>query len=559
MTILTLNRKELEEKIGKINEKIEDRIVMMGTTIEELTAESLSVDITPNRSDLLSMQGFTRSLLQFLEKKSIWECKVHEPEKNYEVKIDKSVKKVRPYTVCMIVKKLKMSDEKIKELIDIQEKLHLTLGRKRKKLAIGVYPLEKIKLPIRFIGKKPEEIKFQPLEFPRELNGRQILSQHPAGREYGQLLDGCELFPVFIDANDKILSMPPIINSHETGKISLNTEEVFVECSGHNLEYLKKVINILAACFVDMGGEIYAMKIQDSIISSFVSPNMQKEKMKFKIEDINKTLGLSLTEKEVKKYLEKMGIGYESVKGDNFALIPPYRVDILHWIDLAEDVGIGYGYENFVPEIPKIATIGEESKEAKRKRVLQEILSGLGLLECSSFHLAVKEDIKNMHYEFRDFVEVQDSKTEYNVLRIDLLSNLLKILSENSDSSYPQNIFEIGRVFAQNKTNETGIEEKEHLALCLADEKANFTKIKQVLDYLMRMLGKEYKLEPMENNNNFIIGRVGKILIKSKDEKGKETEKEIGVIGELAPRVMKNWRIKMPVSAFELNVSQLFE
>lgn len=555
MTVLTLNRKELEEKIGKIDAKIEERIIMMGTPVEELNSESLSVDVTPNRPDLLSMQGFTRSLLQFLEKKPVWDCKVHEPEKNYEVKIDRSVKKVRPYTACMIVKKLKMTDEKIKELIDIQEKLHLTLGRKRKKLAIGIYPLEKIKLPIRFMAKKPEEIKFQPLEFPRELNGRQILSQHPAGREYGHLLDGCEMFPIFVDANDRILSMPPIINSHETGKIAMNTEEVFVECSGFNPEYLKKVINILAAVFIDMGGEVYAMKIYDSLLSSFTNPNMAKEKMKFKLDDINRTLGLCLSEKEIKKYLEKMGIGYEN----GSALIPPYRTDILHWIDLAEDVGIAYGYENFVPEIPKISTVGEENKEAKRKRILQEILSGLGLLECSSFHLAIKDEIKNMHYEQKNFIEIQDSKTEYNVLRVDLLSNLLKILSENSDSSYPQNIFEIGRVFSSNNEKETGIEEKEHLALCLADEHANFTKIKQVLDYLIRMLGREYRLEAVENNSNFIIGRVGRILVKSKDEKGKETEKEIGVIGELAPRVMKNWRIKMPVSAFELNVSGLFE
>mgnify|MGYP001252624860 CR=1 FL=1 len=546
MTVLTLNRKELEEKIGKINEKVEERITMMGTPIEELTAESLSVDVTPNRPDLLSIQGFTRSFLQFIGKEGVKKYKTKEAEKDFEVKIDKSVKKVRPYTACMIVKNLKLSDSKIKELIDIQEKLHLTLGRKRKKLAIGIYPLEKIKLPIRYLAKKPDDIKFQPLEFPRELTGRQILSQHPAGREYAHLIEKSELFPIFVDANNKVLSMPPIINSHETGKISLNTKEVFVECSGFNLEYLKKTINILAACFSDMKEDIFQMKIDDPD-GKFISPNLEPEKTEFKIEDINKTLGLSLSEKEIRNSLEKMGIELTKEKDKYIALSPAYRTDILHWVDLAEDVAIAYGYENFVPEIPKIATIGEESKEAKRKKLLQNIISGLGFLEVSSFHLANKEDVKKMHFDFKEFIDVEESKTDYNVLRIDLLSNILKILYENSDSGYPQSIYEIGRVFAKNKEKDTGVEEKERLALAIANEKVNFTQIKQVLDYLFKMLGKEYKLEPVESSN-FIIGRAAKILV---------GEKEVGIMGEVAPRVLKNWKIKMPTVALEMNLEFL--
>jgi phenylalanyl-tRNA synthetase beta chain len=546
MTNLTLNRKEVEEKIGKINEKIEDRIVMMGTTIEEMNNDSLSVDVTPNRPDLLSLQGFTRSFLQFIGKEGVKKYKTKEAEKDFEVKIDKSVKKVRPYTVCMIVKNLKLSDEKIKELIDIQEKLHLTVGRKRKKLAIGIYPLEKIKLPIKYLAKKPEEIKFQPLEFPRELTGRQILSQHPAGREYAHLIEKSELFPIFMDANNKVLSMPPIINSQETGKISLETKEVFVECSGFNLEYLKKTLNILACCFADMNGDIYQIKIDDPD-GKFHSPNLEQEKMEFKIEEINKTLGLTLTEKEIRNYLEKRGIEMIKEKEKFISLIPPYRTDILHWIDLTEEVAIAHGYENFVPEIPKIATIGEESKEAKRKRLLQNIISGLGFLEVSSFHLANKEDIKKMHFDFKGFIEVEESKTDYNVLRMDLLSNILKILYENSDSGYPQSIYEIGRVFAKNKEKETGIEEKERLAVAIANEKLNFTQIKQVLDYLFKMLGKEYKLEPVESSN-FIIGRAAKILV---------NEKEVGILGEIAPRVLKNWKIRMPTVALEMGLDWL--
>jgi phenylalanyl-tRNA synthetase beta chain len=367
MTILTVNRKEFEKKVGKVTPELEAKITQMGTPIEEVTDAEVSVEVFPNRPDLLSLQNFARAVNHFNYKGGNVKFKISPPEKDYEVTIDKSVKAVRPYTVCAIVKGIKFDDEKIKEVIDIQEKLHNSLGRKRKKLAIGIYPLEKIKLPIRFLAKKPEEIKFIPLEYPKEINGRQILRMHPAGREYADLLKDAEVYPIFMDAEDKILSMPPIINSDDTGRITENTKDIFIECSGHNLHYLKKCINIIVSALYEMGGKVYAMNIIDSKEKDFVSPNMEAEEMKFNISDIEKNLGIALKEKDVKFYLEKMGIGYENRKGQSVALIPAYRTDMLHWIDLAEEVAIAYGYENFEAVIPQISTIAEESKESKRK------------------------------------------------------------------------------------------------------------------------------------------------------------------------------------------------
>jgi phenylalanyl-tRNA synthetase beta chain len=300
MAVIKLNRKELEKSIGKIDDKMENKISMFGTPVENLTDDEISIEIFPNRPDLLSMQGIARAILSFLEKKpGLKEYKVEKPEKDYKVIIDKSVKKVRPFTCCAIVKNIKFSDEKIKDIIDIQEKLHMTYGRDRKKMAIGIYPLEAIKLPIKFLAKKPEEIKFQPLDFPRELNGRQILSQHPKGRDYAHLLKDMESFPIFEDAAGEILSMPPIINSDKTGKISEKTKEIFIEVSGFNLEFQKKALNIIVTALADMGGKIYGMELQDA--SKYISPNLDSEKMQFSIDFINKTLGLNLNEKEIKK------------------------------------------------------------------------------------------------------------------------------------------------------------------------------------------------------------------------------------------------------------------
>jgi phenylalanyl-tRNA synthetase beta chain len=545
MTVLTLNRKELEKNIGKITKEVEEKISMFGTPVDSISESEISIEIFPNRPDLLSMSGFVRAFLAFTNKKpGLKKYEVHSPEKDYKVIIDKSVKKVRPFTACAIVKNLKLNDEKIKELIDIQEKLHASYGRDRKKLAIGIYPLESIKLPIKFSARKPEEIKFIPLEFPREINGRQILSQHPTGRAYAHLLKDAEVFPIFEDANREILSMPPIINSDKTGKITENTKEVFIECSGFNQEYLKKTLNMIVTALADLGGEIYAMELIDS--KKELSPNLEPEKMQFSLDFVNKTLGLKLDEKQIKNLLEKMGIGYE--KGA--ALIPAYRTDILHEIDLAEEIAISYGYENFIPEIPQISTIGQEDNLAILKRKISEILIGLGLLETSSYHLSTKEkQFKNIGIkEFKeDMIELENSKTENNILRTSLLANSINILSKNPDSSYPQKIFELGRIFLEDDDTETTIAEKENLCISLCYEKGNFTELKQIWDYLARMLDINYNIKEC-SNPSFIEGRCGEITINNKSA---------GFLGEIHPVVLRNNKIKMPVASLEINIENL--
>jgi len=549
MTILTLNRAELEKKIGAITPELEDEITMMGTPIEEVTDEILSVEIFPNRPDLLSLQNFARAVNQFREKSKIAQFKINKPEKDYTVTIEKEVKNIRPYTVCAIAKGLKLTDERLENVIDLQEKLHGSLGRKRKKVAIGIYPLDKIALPIRYTAKSPEEIKFIPLEEKKQMGAKQILKNHPTGNEYRDLLKGFEKYPLFIDANDEILSMPPIINSEKTGRVTNKTKEIFIECSGSNLHYVQKCLAIIIATLEGMNAKVYAMNILDKSEKNVQTPQMQPEVLSFKIEDIEKTLGIKLSEKQVKSYLGRMGIGFEKNKSGSIALIPAYRADILHWIDLAEDCAIAYGYENFEPELPNISTIAHEQPFEKNKQKIAEILTGLGLLETSSFHLTTKKDIKKMHYDFTDFLEVLDSKTKHEVLRIDLLTNALQILSENSDAAYPQKIFEMGTVFRKDEYNDgdVPIKETENLSIALVDEKVTFTDLKQILDYLFKMLNVTYDLEVMDNHN-YIPGRVAAIIVNNK---------RIGFIGEIAPRVIKNYKIKMPVAAMEIDVGFL--
>lgn len=543
MANIKISRKLFEKEIGKLDEKIQERIAMFGTPLESFDDNEIELEIFPNRPDMLSYQGFKRAFLGFLNKKTgMKKYKINSPKKDYKIIVDSSVKNIRPYTACAIVKGLKFDDEKIKEIIDIQEKLHTTIGRKRKKAAIGLYPLEKIKLPITYKALEPDKIRFLPLEAHREMSGLQILQQHTKGREYAHLLAGKTKFPIFIDANNEILSMPPIINSHLTGKITEKTKDVFLEVSGFNLEIQKKVLNILITTLADMGGEIYQMELKGL---KEITPNFIPEKMKISLENTNKVLGLNLNEKQLKQFLERMGYDYSKSKVE----IPSWRTDILHEVDLIEDVAIAYGYENFKPEIPAISTIGEEKQEEIFKRKISEILAGTEFVEVSNYHLTNKNDqFSKMgipEKQEKDFIEIEESKTDYNILRKNLAHYLLKNLSENKDSEYPQKIFEIGKTFEF----KTKINEKENLAIAITP--GNFTELRQVLEYLFRMLGTKLEIKEAENSPNYFISeRCAEIWV---------NEKSIGYVGEIHPKILKNWKIKMPVALCEIELEKIFE
>lgn len=530
MAKVTFSRKEFEKHI-KLTKEIEEQISLFGTHFEEANDESIILEIMPNRPDLYSLPMFLKAFQTFLGRKANRKYNIKKPEKDYLVKIAPSVREVRPYTACAIVKNLNFDDEKIKEIIDIQEKIHNTLGRNRKKIAIGIYPLEKITLPIKLEARKPQDIRFIPLEFDRELNALQILSQHPTGRDYGRLLEGKDKFPIFVDAKNKILSMPPIINSHETGKITQDTTSIFIECSGFDLEILKKTLNILVTILMEMNGEVYQMKVGD-----YLTPDLSPIKTKISLEDCNKLLGLELNEVEMKKLLEKMGHNYNNGVAES----PAYRTNLMHAHDVYTDIAIAYGINNFIPEIPSISTIGEIDKNENRKKKISEILTGLDFLETSSYHLLTKEDANEK------CIEVLDSKSDYKFLRNDLLSSSFKILKENVDNEYPQKIFEIGAVFQKDDREETGIKESEKLSICSTP--SNFTELKQILEYLGNMLSTKFNLTEAKDSR-FIEGRTAKIIM---------NEKEIGILGEVHPELLKKLHLKLPLACLELDLEEIY-
>ncbi len=545
MPTITLNKKVFEELVGKKLklDKLKDRISMLGTDLERIEGNEIVVEVFPNRPDMLSEQGFARAFSSFIGVKT--GLARFDVEKSGEkVVIDKSVKGIRPYTACAIIKDIHFDNEKIIEIIQMQEKLHVTFGRHRKKAAIGIYPMEKIRFPITFKAMRPEDIRFRPLESDDVMSGKQILSKHPTGREYGHLLDGMKRYPVFVDADDEILSMPPIVNSHTTGKITENTTDVFVECSGHDLNTLQKCLNMVVTAMSDMGGKIYSLDLEypDEIITT---PDLEPEKWDLDVGYINKRLGLELSEKEIIDYLGKMGHGF----ADGKILVPAYRADIMHMVDFVEDVAIAYGYENFDAEMPDCATIARQDDYEIFKTKIADIMVSLGFIETNTYNITNADAQTSMMNCTVPLVRLKNALSEdYDTLRAWVIPSQLEVLRNNKHNEYPQNIFTIGRVFSKGRT-ETGVLEADRLAVLLCHENADFTGAKQVLDYIFSNIGIEYNVDAAEHGS-FIPGRTGRVFVNNKG---------VAYIGEIHPKVLENWDMKFPVSAIELNLTDLFD
>ncbi len=546
MTNITVDKKYLLKETGlKLDDNtLRQKISMMGTDPEEVTGEEIVIEIFPNRPDMLSGYSIVRAFKQFLGiNPGLIKYTAHKPEKDYKVIIDKSVKEVRPCTACAIIKNLELNDLKIKEIIQLQEKLHLTFGRDRKKLAIGIYPLEKIKLPITYKALAPDKIKFLPLESSREMTGTQILRQHPAGIKYADLLKDAKVYPIFIDAKEQILSMPPIINSELTGRVTEKTKELFIECSGFDQKVLEKCLHIIVTAIADMGGKIYQMQVGDK-----VTPSLKTEKINLDIRYIKQVLGTYIKAGEAKEALEKMGHNVKIKINFLEVEIPCYRADILGKIDLVEDLAIGYGYENFIPTIPYVASDSKELDINIFQRKLRKLLAGFGLLEIKNYEIINSElQTKLINNKEKPVMLLSSVSSEYNSMRTSLSGSMLGTLKFNLKNEQEAALFEIGTTFHHDKTQETNIREEEKLGIIISNKNSNFTTAKRILATLMKELDTKFELKDI-NNPLFIEGRAGEIIINNKS---------LGRIGEINPGVLVNLELKNPAAFIEIDLDKL--
>ncbi len=537
MAIVTFKKKELEKLVGmKLDDNYYKNVIpMMGAPLEELKGDEVSFEIFPNRPDMLSIEGFARAVRNFL---GVGGYKKYMATPNrISVYVDKSVKSVRPYIVSAVIKNVEITEELLLNLMQFQEKIHETFGRKRKKVAIGIHDYDMVKPPFYYKAVDPDSVKFVPLDMDREMTLREILKNHPKGIKFAKLLQG-DKYPILIDSENNVLSFPPIINGELT-RVNESTSNLFIDITGTNLDSIKKALNIIVTSMQDRGFVVESVKIVDE--KEMITPDLSEIRMNVDLDYVKKMIGVNVSQERFVQLIERMGFGY-----DGNVLIPPYRTDIMHQIDIAEDVAIAYGYENIEPELPRIFTRGSSMKEKDFENVVSSIMTGMMFQEVRTMILTSKEDqLDKMNYK-GELAEILNSKSdEFSVCRIDLIPGSLNVFSQNKHVDYPQKIFEIGKVVFLDST-ETGAGER-HM-LCASISPGNYSKISSVLAELLSSLHVNFSVIESKDNR-FIDGRVGKIICNGED---------IGIIGEIHPEILNKWKVEKPVALFEIDLDKLF-
>ncbi len=506
MAVLRYKREIIENFIKIELKKIEDILNNLGFPVEYENEEVL-IEITPNKPELYSLEGIRRLIYLYLNKKTAENYKIN--ESNYNI-VYKEVIKDRPYFLAGVVKNIKDTYYLYESIIELQEKLSEILGRKRKKIAIGIHDLNKIKFPIEY--KIIKEGSFIPLGFDKKMSIKEILKNHPKGKLYGHLI---KEYPVFVD-KEGVISLPPIINS-ERRKITEKTKDFFIEITGNNKKTIEIAMNIILTSLYERGGELYHVKINGE-----ETLNLEYKKIDVNYEEINKILGINLEKKEINKILEKMGYKINN----NNIFYPPYRSDIIDNTDIIEDVAIIYGYNNFKTKMIERQTIGYINEKDKK---IKKIFTNMKFLEVKNFFLTNKKTkLKILNPRNELFTNVRDSLFDYLILN----------LKENKDEKLPLKLFELDKIFKNNK-------EKKYLGFVIMDREININKGIAILKTLEKE-GFSFEFKKI-NNKKFIKNRCYSIY---------SNNKEIGVIGEIWPEILIKNKIMNPIVFCEFEVRE---
>lgn len=509
-----------------------------------------------NRPDLWGVEGLARALRGFLN--------LEKGSRSYEVgdtildvNVDPHLTAIRPFICCSVVKDVKLTDTIIRGLMHLQDKLDQTYGRCRQKTSIGIYDYDLISPPLSYAVTEPSAISFVPLGFEEKMTLAEILEQHPKGLEYGHIVKRHKVYPILLDSERKVLSFPPVINSNDLGKVTEETRNLLVEVTGTMHQTVLNTLNLVTLALIDRGGKAYAATVRypDSAFyaaKTVVTPGFSSKRWDLSVEYANKVLGLQLSGKQMADLLLTAGLGVESVSEESVeVMVPCYRVDVMHQVDLVEDITIAYGYNNIEPLWRVLPTTGGVRPEQQLVDVAREFMVGLGFQEVLNYTLTSVESLfEKMNQQKMRIVEVANPKVvTMACLRNWLLPGLMEFLGSNQSVEFPQKVFELGKVTLLDEKRETRTRDEEWLAAATTHPTAGFTEIKSALDSFFMNLGVDWQIKETVHPS-FIEGRVGATTVNGVS---------VGVLGEVHPSVLEAWKLENPVATFEINLQKIIE
>ncbi len=546
MPNISFSYNDFQKLLGRklpVDEFKELSLLYAKAEVESYDAKSGEVKVAlddTNLPCLWCVEGLARLFRGVLGiEKGIPELKVESG--SYRVIVDSSVSAIRPYIAAFVAEGRKLDNYLLEQLIQLQEKFCDGYGRKRQKVSIGLYSHKRIKFPVHYRAVAPDSVSFAPLEMKEKLRLSEILEAHPKGKAYGWILKEFKKYPVLVDSNSEVLSLVPIINSNFTGKLVVGDDELMFEATGTDEESVSLAANIFAQNLFERGFRITEVSV-DYGGRKVKTPCSFGEKVKLDGAMVESLTGLKLSPERIRELLEKARYG---VSGD-YAIVPDYRRDILHAVDMGEDVAIMYGFDKIESAPLESYTVGSSTAMNGFVDKVREVAVGLGFQEIFSPILSNRASIEGkMAVSGTGLVEIENIMSEtYSAVRSWLIPVMMEVLSKNKHRDFPQKIFEQGLATSSDKGK---IMDRESVAMAVSHTAADFTEIKQCADAMVKALGLSYSVEPC-GMRTFIRGRGGKIKVKGKP---------VGFIGEVSPEVLENWQLEMPVAVLEIDLTEL--
>lgn len=559
MPTISVDKDDLMQLIGRNYsiQQLEDLLSCVKGELKEYDHQTGQIRIElndTNRPDLWCPEGIARQI-RFQSEDISYHLHSIKADPEKRIIVDENLKAIRPFVGAFIAKGVPVTEQFLVQLIQTQERLCETYGKKRELIAIGIYDLSGIRFPIHYKAVTPDSIRFVPLEFEEEMVLSEILTRHPKGIEFAHLLNRHSLYPILLDDDLQVLSLPPIINSKRSGEVSIGDQNLFIEVTGTDMKMVLHSLNILAYNFKDRGFEIEptasCYPYPTDYGKEVISPYPLENEVRVELSIFAKYLGHPYTLEEIKECLGKYGLAVQEQDKDSILVCShPYRQDYMHYVDAIEDLAISTGYENFEPIMTEEFTIGKLSPMTLFEDRVRDVMIGFGFEEVILNILSNKEDFgQKLNGMYRDLIQISNCMSEtYSSLRNSLIPGTLKVEAKSSKSLYPHKIFEVGEVVEKDAGQNHGSETRTKLVALLSHAEANFSQMGSYLVHLGYLMFWQIEIVPL-NFPLFIKGRSGEIVVR---------DEGVGLIGEVHPEILENWGIKMPTVAFELDLTALF-
>ena len=547
---------------------IDHRLPLLGTDIDRCDEDVLDIEIFPNRPDLLSAETLSLAMRGFLHNQKTLPNETL-ASSGISMTVDSALKTVRPIILGAVVRGLKMNDDDemdsfIKQLMEHQEKLHFALGRGRRRASIGVHDLSTLNPPFAVKTVKRDN-SFIPLGMDQEMTIDEILSSHPKGVDYAHLLEGMEEVPIIEDANGSVLSFPPIINGAHT-TVQSSTRDLFIDVTGWDRRACESCLMLVALQAKERGGEIQTIRLTGCNGKEETLPNWSPIHHRVPARLVTTILGRDLSDEELSQSILRMGGSFtgrsaatEQEISDNGTMqyaahgedmlgfdMPRWRFDLLHPVDLVEDLAIGHGYEDLGTDVPKAPMNAIPRQDDHLRRRVRTSMQGMGFMQIQSLTLSNDHDqFDRMRWKpFNAITRITNPIThEHTMMRHFLLPGLLRLLATNRHHDLPQSVYELGTVVRDHKN-------MDRLSFLTAERSGGFAAIRGRIQAFLRDIGaKGVAIEALPDHEGpWLAGRAAKVLIDGE---------WVGCFGEIDPSISQTFELLVPLNGAEFDVEAL--